>query len=378
MPESIDNLPPDLESNSPSDSGRDAADAWRIIDANANRVVEGLRVTEDYLRFYREDGFLAQACKQIRHQVSETLAGFGRQRLACRSTETDIGTEVETATEYQRINLQHVAIANLRRACEGLRTLEEFSKVLSLSMAKKFESLRYQTYTLEKSLGHLEHSAESLQAANVYVIVDLTYGVGDEFAARVRHMIAAGAGAIQLRDKSAEDRDLVVAGHRLRELVLESTGLESTTTRPLLIINDRPDIARVVHADGVHVGQDELSVADARVVIGPHALIGVSTHSLDQAKQAIVDGADYIGVGPVFKSSTKSFEKFVGLDLLKEVSAEIALPAYAIGGITPARLGDVLDSGFLRVAVSDAIWGATDIAAATTVFKTKLTQDEPT
>lgn len=360
-----------------SETGGEHAVAWRIVDANANRAVEGLRVTEDYLRFHREDAFLAQMCKRIRHQVSETLTTFGRQRLASRSTETDVGTDVGTESEYQRSGLQHIAIANMRRACEAMRTLEEYSKVLSLSAAKAFEALRYQTYTLEKAIGHLEFSSDVLCDANIYVIVDLQYGVGDEFISRVRHLVAGGVGVIQLRDKSADDRALISAGHTLKNIIRETNVTSETPpSKPLLIMNDRPDIARVVHADGVHVGQDELRVAETRVVVGPEKLIGVSTHNLEQAKQAVVDGADYIGVGPVFESSTKSFSEFVGVELLENVATEIALPAYAIGGVTLQRLGQVLESGFRRVAVSGAIWRVDDVAAELSAFKKQLIRDE--
>src|SRR4029077_19739139 len=101
----------------------------------------------------------------------------------------------------------------------------------------------------------------------------------------------------------------------------------------LFIMNDRPDLALLTDADGVHVGQEELSVREARRIMGPSRLVGVSTHTLEQARQAVLDGADYIGVGPVFSSTTKAFAHLAGLDLVRQVAAEITLPAYAIGGI---------------------------------------------
>ncbi len=106
----------------------------------------------------------------------------------------------------------------------------------------------------------------------------------------------------------------------------------------------------------------DLSVKDARTIIGADALIGVSTHSIEQARQAVLDGANYIGVGPTFPSGTKQFEKFPGLDFLRAVAAEIRLPAFAIGGITPENLPEVLATGVARVAVSGAILDASDPA----------------
>ena len=132
----------------------------------------------------------------------------------------------------------------------------------------------------------------------------------------------------------------------------------------LFIMNDRPDLAVLSGADGVHIGQDELSVKDARRILGPAGLIGVSTHSIEQARAAVLDGANYIGVGPTFPSSTKQFVAFAGPELLCAVHAEIRLPAFAIGGITAENLPQVLATGFARVAVSGAITASHNPAAA--------------
>ena len=154
---------------------------------------------------------------------------------------------------------------------------------------------------------------------------------------------------LQLRDKRPDqpldDRQLLARARQLREIVHGS--------RTLVVVNDRPDVAVLARADGVHVGQDDLSVKDARTVVGPRLLVGVSTHSLQQARQAVVDGANYIGVGPTFPSGTKSFERLAGPELLRAVAAEIRLPAFAIGGIGPDNLPEVLACGISRVAVSE-------------------------
>jgi thiamine-phosphate pyrophosphorylase len=125
-------------------------------------------------------------------------------------------------------------------------------------------------------------------------------------------------------------------------------------------MNDRPDLAVLARADGVHVGQEEVSVKDARSIVGPDMLVGVSTHSIEQARQAVLDGANYIGVGPTFPSGTKRFAQFPGVELLRAVAEEIRLPAFAIGGIERANLAEVLAAGFTRIAVSRAISSAAD------------------
>jgi thiamine-phosphate pyrophosphorylase len=126
----------------------------------------------------------------------------------------------------------------------------------------------------------------------------------------------------------------------------------------LIIVNDRPDVAAIVGADGVHLGQDDVSVKDARSVLGPRKLVGVSTHSIEQARAAVLAGANYIGVGPTFPSRTKEFTSFPGLGLLRQVAAEIRLPTFAIGGIDQVNVAEVLATGIRRIAVSSAVTAA--------------------
>ncbi len=200
----------------------------------------------------------------------------------------------------------------------------------------------------------MRKTAELLQDAQLYVLLD-GRDSSASFVQLVQALVDAGADVLQLRDKRLPDRDLVERARVLRHL--------TQVTGTMFIVNDRPDIAVLSDADGVHVGQDELTVADCRAVLGASCLVGVSTHSLAQARQAAVDGADYIGCGPTFPSQTKAFESFPGLELLRAVQAEISIPAFAIGGINCENVAGVLEAGFRRVAVSGAVTAATDPAA---------------
>ena len=133
----------------------------------------------------------------------------------------------------------------------------------------------------------------------------------------------------------------------------------------LLIVNDRSDVARAADADGVHLGQDDLPVPAARALLGPLAIVGVSTHSPGQALDAAAAGADYIGVGPVFTTTTKEHALPAGgLELLRTVRAAVELPLVAIGGITPETAASVRAAGADAVAMIAALVRAPDVAAA--------------
>ena len=184
-----------------------------------------------------------------------------------------------------------------------------------------------------------------------------------------RQVLRGGADVVQLREKEMRDSELVRVARELRRMTA-NVGVG-------LIVNDRADIARLVEADGVHLGQEDLPPAAARRVLGEGRVLGISTHSIEQARQAVADGADYIGVGPVFPTATKGYEQGVGLDYVRAAAAEVAVPIVAIGGITVETVPDILDAGAPRhvaVAVCSAILGAEDIEAATRAFKNVINQ----
>lgn len=323
-----------------------------------NRAAEGLRVVEDYARLVLDDPHLTQMCKCLRHELAEaaSAAAFGQaDLLASRDTQHDVGTAISTAGEQAREESWEVCTASFKRIEQSLRSLEEYGKLADGSFSRRMEALRYECYTLEKAFHATGADQERLADVRLCVLVG-GCGSTDEFKRLVLPLVGAGVGMIQLRDKQLDDRSLAARARRLCELTRGS--------RTLAIINDRPDIAVLARADGVHLGQDDLSVKDARAVVGPRMLIGVSTHSLEQAKAAVLNGADYIGAGPTFASSTKQFDELAGLDYLRAVSAEIRLPTFAIGGITADNLPAVLETGVTRAAVSSAVTQAANPAVA--------------
>ena len=177
-------------------------------------------------------------------------------------------------------------------------------------------------------------------------------------------VINGGADAIQLREKRISDSDFISLAGEIRNI--------TTNRGTLFIINDRVNVARELNADGVHLGQQDMSVLEARAIIGNEKIIGVSTHNIIQARQALNDGADYIAIGPVYPTSTKDYEPSVGLKVVQEVSREINVPVFAIGAITLENLDDVVKAGASRVAVCSAIINSKDIYSTTKEFKNKL------
>jgi thiamine-phosphate pyrophosphorylase len=319
----------------------------RILDASLNRAGEGLRVVEDFVRLGLDDPHLARLAKSLRHELTEAAAIVpAAERHTARDTLHDIGTDLSTPGEARRADAWDVCAASLKRTEQSLRSLEEYGKLVDAEFARRMELLRYSTYTLEKAIDTGRLSRERLEGVRLCVLVDGQPSVA-AFESLVTTLAEAGVGMIQLRDKRLNDRELVARARLLRQ---------STREWPTLaVVNDRPDVAAATQCDGVHLGQEDMSVKDARSIVGPRMLIGVSTHDIAQAEAAVLEGANYLGAGPTFASQTKSFGEFAGLDYLREVAAEIRLPTFAIGGINADNLGDVLPTGISRVAVGGAV-----------------------
>ncbi len=377
QPESLaEPMPVSFEINLQAETSGERATVLRILDASANRTREGLRVVEDYVRFSLDDAHLSGLLKSARHQLRSALQDIDTEALIeSRNTRADVGTEITTSAEMIRADSLSVVKASLKRVQEATRTLEEYSKVLATStpaadqpcVSQKLEQLRYKLYTIEKAVLTTIGSRRRFENKNVYLLLS-----SDQCGGDVEHVlteaIAGGVRIVQIREKSMPDQELLQYARRVRSITRDA-GV-------MLIVNDRPDLAVLCEADGVHVGQDELRVHDVRRIVGPNCLIGVSTHSIDQARNAVLDGANYLGVGPVFKSGTKQFNEFAGLDFVREVAAEIQLPWFPIGGIDVSNLDDVTEAGASRVAVSGAVCRSQNPRHVAEQLVTRLSNDQ--
>ena len=326
----------------------EATDLGRILDASSNRAREGLRVVEDYVRFALDDPMLTRRLKDCRHRLSEALRGLEAEGrlIASRDTPGDVGTHIMTAAEQSRENPRAVLAANFKRTGEALRSLEEYGKLVDVWISGRFEVLRYDVYTLEKLVMTAVAARQTLHDARLYVLVgglptlgDVTWVVGEA--------LAGGAQVIQLREKGLPDREVLTRAREVRLLTIQA--------KARFLLNDRPDLARLAGADGVHLGQEDMLPRDARRVVGPSGLLGVSTHSREQVERAVLDGASYLGVGPVFPSGTKDFSALAGLEFVRQASETTTLPWFAIGGIDETNVDAVLEAGAKRIAVSGAV-----------------------
>jgi thiamine-phosphate pyrophosphorylase len=191
---------------------------------------------------------------------------------------------------------------------------------------------------------------ERLRSARLYLVC------GDQPDEFLRTVLGAGVDMVQLRMKDAPDARIVAVGRRFARLASEHG--------TLFVLNDRPDLVEAVGADGVHVGQDDVAVRDARASVGPGRLVGLSTHSPEQVDGVAAVPVDYIGVGPVHATPTKPGRPAVGLALVRYAAGHATAPFFAIGGITPANAGSVREAGADRIAVVRAITQAADPAQA--------------
>jgi thiamine-phosphate pyrophosphorylase len=204
----------------------------------------------------------------------------------------------------------------------------------------------------------------------LYAITDLK-SPDPSWVEKIAAAFRGGADIVQLRSKTLSDRELYALGLQIREL--------ANSYKKLFFVNDRLDLALAVEADGIHLGQEDLPIAAVRRICqqARYSLcIGKSTHSLEQAVAAEKEGANYVGVGPIFGTPTKPDYQPVGLGLIRKVQAAVKIPFVAIGGIDETNLASVLEAGASRIALVRAIFGAEDIYEAAKKLREQIEKQE--
>lgn len=288
--------------------------AYPVVDANINRVSEGLRVVEEYVRFIKHDRALTKALSQMRHAVNASEIQK-TQHLSARSTQRDMRAKEPPA---RRKNIEQVIVANFKRILEGLRVLEEYTG------NPLYNQLRYDCYELEKEI--VLHHLKPVINPGIYLISDQ--------AEILLQGLKQGVSLIQLRDKVSSKETILNKAAAIKT--------EAKKAKTPFIINDFLDIALLIDSDGFHSGQDDLPISQIRTVFGPHKIIGRTTHNLAQGKKAQADGADYVSVGPIFETPSKPGRKAIGFTYLKQAAKQLKIPFVAIGGINLPTLQEIL------------------------------------
>ncbi len=328
----------------------------RIIDANLNRIGEGLRLLEDLARFVLNDVSLTQQLKTMRHDLLTSNWLFQQQLIQARNSEGDVGVNIEVPGEKKERELPIVVVANARRVQEALRVMEELAKNTNLD-PDRFKQARFNLYELERALlSRLLRRDKIRHLPGLYVIIETQALKGRSHIEAARQAIKGGATVVQLRDKLLSKKELLPIAYQLRNLCAEHN--------VLFIVNDYLDLALVTDADGLHLGQDDLPLKVARKLLAMDKMLGCSTRTVNQAVTAESDGADYIAVGSIYPTTSKETATVVGLERLRQIRQTVSLPLVAIGGISKDNAAEVVAAGAGSVAVISAILQAEDVEAA--------------
>lgn len=286
-----------------------------ILDANIHRVCEWLRVIEEYFRFVARDEALTSKLASLRKKISHhVLPVSDRERFEARDPEKDVRAN---ETIQSRKNTYDLLLANIKRSQEALRVLEEYTG------DDHFRVFRYELYELEKEcfLG----LAKPFELRGIYLI--------SHDVKILRKWLELGADIIQLRCKETSKNEVLQKAYEAKKLAEEFQ-------KPL-IINDHLDIAQIVDADGIHTGQDDISIADIRRLWNPDKIYGRTTHSWEQGIVARHQWASYVSVGPIWATPTKPDRLAIGFEYLSRAS-ELWIPFVAIGGINQENIADIL------------------------------------
>jgi thiamine-phosphate pyrophosphorylase len=342
----------------------------RLIDANVDRLGEGLRVLEDVARFLLDDAVLSRRLKTLRHKLNRDIRPLEQQLLASRRVTEDVGAFARPPGGVKHEDLPALVKANSSRVQESLRVLEEFARLADSPLRTKsaeFERCRFEVYDLEQELvSRLVRREKAGLLAGLYLMLDGgRLGDGDVVGVAT-DAIRGGARVVQWRGRHRSRAELLRIARKLKKVCEEG--------KALFIVSGHLDLALAAGADGIHLGQDDLPLPEARRLLPMDKLIGCSVTSLFQARQAKSQGADYVVVGPIYPTLSGRKSRLVRVDKLRRIKAAVSLPVIASGGIDLNNIEDVLEAGADGVAVVGTGLGAEDIEEATRGLADRLEQ----
>ena len=294
---------------------------YQIIDANLDRAREGLRVLEDWARFGLGENDFVVKIKNFRQILGKNHLEVYKQS---RNHIEDQSKGLTHQEQSKRRTPEQIISSNSGRIQEALRVIEEFSRPHNHELSKIASEIRYAIYTLEIELlssSKFKNSLKILRENDLYVITDQK----ENLLEIIEEILIAGVKIIQHRFKTGTDKDHLEEAIQIKNLCKKYNSL--------FIINDRVDIALASNADGIHLGQDDLDLKTARKLLGYSKIIGISANNKIDISNAVKEGCDYIGIGPVFETETKKDKKPIGIEKIKTLTKDLNIPWFAIGGI---------------------------------------------
>ena len=312
---------------------------FQIIDANLDRAREGLRVIEDWARFGLGEENFVNRIKNFRQILGKNHLEIYKKSRNYSEDQCKGLTHIE---QIKRKTPEQIISSNSARVQEALRVIEEFSRLHNNELSNIVSEIRYEVYTLEIELLGLskrKKSGEIIKENDLYVITDQR----ENLLEKIEEILIAGVKIIQHRFKKGTDKDHLKEAIKIKNLCKRHNSL--------FIINDRIDIALASDADGIHLGQDDLELKTARKLLGHSKIIGISANNETDISNALEDGCDYLGIGPVFETSTKKNKKPIGIEKIKILTKDLNIPWFAIGGITTNNISYLKSYGFKKVAL---------------------------
>jgi len=321
---------------------------YQIIDANLDRAREGLRVLEDWARFGLSNEKYVERIKNFRQILGKNHIEVYKQS---RNFIEDKCKGLTHEEQIKRKNYQQIISSNSGRVQEALRVIEEFSRPHNHELSKIASEIRYEIYNIEidlLSLSECNKSEEILKKNDLYVITDQK----DNLLEIIEEILIAGVRIIQHRFKTGTDKDHLQEAIQIKNLCKRYNSL--------FIINDRVDIALASNADGIHLGQDDLDLKTARNLLGHSKIIGISANNEIDISNALKDGCNYIGIGPVFETAIKKDKKPLGLERIKTLTKDLNIPWFAVGGIKSNNISYLKRNGFKKVALVSQLMNSED------------------
>jgi len=320
----------------------------QIIDANLDRAREGLRVLEDWARFGLGHKDLVIRIKNFRQILGKNHLDFYKQS---RNHIQDQCQGLPHIEQIKRKSNQEIICSNSARVQEALRVIEEFSRDHNYNLSEISSKIRYEIYKLEIELLNFSNRREAVEIIkknHLYAITDQK----ENLLEIIEDILIGGVKIIQYRNKKSKDKDYLKEAIAIKKICKKY--------HALFIVNDRVDIALAVNADGIHLGKDDMDIKTARGILGNSKIIGKSANNAIDISDAIKNGCDYIGIGPVFKTSTKKDKEPLGLEKIKKLTRDIKIPWFAIGGIKKKDISNLKKNGIRKVSLVSGIINAED------------------